>query len=206
MHPNPLYRATDRDTNLAFARTRGFGTLAVTAPDGPVLSHIPFLISPDGGSLDLHLVRSNPIARMAGDGLDAVIAVQGGDAYVSPDWYGVADQVPTWNYVAVHLRGRLSPLPHEAMRDMLERQSAAYEGRLPKTPWTTDKMTPEVLDRMMRQILPFRMSIEDVQGTWKLGQNKSAEAREGAASGIEAAPMGQDGAGIAALMRNARST
>nr|WP_306455455.1 FMN-binding negative transcriptional regulator [Jannaschia rubra] len=68
------------------------------------------------------------------------------------------DQLPTWNYVAVHLRGTLTCLPDTAMRDMLDRQSADMEKRLcPKTPWTPAKTTPEVRDRMMRRILPFRL-------------------------------------------------
>ncbi len=183
MHPNPAFRKSREERNIAFARERGFGVLAVNSEAGPLLSHIPFLLSEDGTSADLHLVRSNPITRLGETG--AVIAVSGPDGYVSPDWYDTPDQVPTWNYVAVHLRGRLEPLPHAAMHDMLDRQSAAYETRLaPKTPWTTSKMTPEALERMMRQILPFRLHIDDIDGTWKLNQNKSDDARLRAADAV----------------------
>ena len=74
----------------------------------------------------------------------ARIAVSGPDGYVSPDWYGIVDQVPTWNYVAVHLTGVLELRSQEEMRDLLDRQSAYYEDRLrPKPPWRTDKMTDE---------------------------------------------------------------
>ncbi len=200
MHPNPAYRNEPADRHLAFARARGFGTLAVSAEDGPLLSHVPFLVSDDGSSLDLHLVRSNPIARLGP--VPAVLAITGPDGYVSPDWYGVDDQVPTWNYVAVHLRGRLAPLPPEAMRDMLDRQSAAYEGRLDKRPWTTDKMSGDALDRMMRQILPFRMTVEVIDGTWKLNQNKTDEARLAAADRVEDG-IGVELSALAHLMRGA---
>ena len=200
MHPNPAFRQTARAQNLAFAKERGFGTLAVSSEDGPLLSHVPFLLSEDGETADLHLVRSNPIARARAP-QDAAIAVTHGDAYVSPDWYGANDQVPTWNYVAVHLRGRLHPCPHAEMHEMLKRQSALYENRLAKTPWTTEKMTPDVLDRMMRQILPFRFVISDVQGTWKLNQNKPDDARLAAADAIEANGLGIETAWVASLMR-----
>ena len=132
MHPNPAFRAEDRSRHLRFVRDRAFGVLSVNGDDGPLLSHVPFLLSDDGAFADLHLVRSNPIAK--GDGARAVIAVLGPDGYLSPDWYGIGDQVPTWNYVAVHLRGHLERLPSDAMRDMLERQSAAYEQRLAHGP------------------------------------------------------------------------
>jgi transcriptional regulator len=201
MHPNPAFRTVSDDVTLAFVRSRAFGVLAVNAEAGPLLSHVPFLLSEDAASADLHLVRSNPIARM--DGVPAVIAVSGPDGYVSPDWYGVEDQVPTWNYVAVHLRGRLERLGDGVMRDMLDRQSAGYETRLqPKRPWTADKMSPGALDRLMRQILPFRLHIERIDATWKLNQNKPETARLGAAEAVAASGLGQETAALARLMRD----
>ncbi len=201
MHPNPAFRQRIREDHVAFARARAFGILAVSADTAPLLSHIPFLLTEDGASADLHLVRSNPIARVGET--EAVIAVTGPDGYVSPDWYGESDQVPTWNYVAVHSRGRLEPLPHDALHDMLDRQSAHFENQLsPKAPWTTAKMTPDVFHRMMRQILPFRLHIETIDGTWKLNQNKNAAARLSASERIEAG-IGVDLATLASLMRSA---
>jgi transcriptional regulator len=201
MHPNPAFRTVAEDATLAFLRARAFGTLAVNAEAGPLLSHVPFLLAEDSASADLHLVRSNPIARL--DGVPAVIAVSGPDGYVSPDWYGVEDQVPTWNYVAVHVRGRLERLGDGLMRDMLDRQSAAYEERLlPKKPWTADKMSEGALDRLMRTILPFRLHVERIDATWKLNQNKPEGARLGAAAAMERSEIGQETAALAALMRD----
>lgn len=201
MHPNPAFRGDPRGVNLAFARHRGFGTLCLNGPQGPMLSHVPFVLNDDGTEAELHLVRSNPIARAVTSATDAVLAVAGPDGYVSPDWYGVPDQVPTWNYVAVHLRGHLMPADPGTLRAHLDTVSAAFEARLPKTPWTTDKMTEGVMDRMMRQILPFRFAVAEVHGTWKLNQNKTEAARLAAAGAIAASPVGQEIAGLAALMR-----
>ena len=135
----------------------GFGTLCVNGPHGPQLSHGPFLLSAEGTQAELHLVRSNPIARM-GAPAPAVLSVTGPDGYISPDWYGLQDQVPTWNYVAVHLRGVLRPAPEADLRAHLDRVSAHFETMLPaKQPWQTAKMTPQMLARMMRQILLFTL-------------------------------------------------
>ncbi|MEO9823683.1 MAG: FMN-binding negative transcriptional regulator [Paracoccaceae bacterium] len=200
MHPNPVFRGTPRDSNIAFARARGFGTLAINAEGGPLLAHIPFLINEDASALDLHLVRSNPICRLTP--VDAVLSVTGPDAYVSPDWYEADDQVPTWNYISVHLRGTLESLPHEAMRNMLERQSAAYESQLGgKTPWTMDKMSEGVADRMMRMILPFRMKVTAIDGTWKLNQNKDDAARMKAADHMTSS-LGSEQETLARLMKS----
>jgi transcriptional regulator len=204
MHPNPAYRQTPAETNLGFVRDRGFGTLTVNGPEGPLASHIPYILAPDGKSLDLHLVRSNPIARALSAPQAALLAVTGPDSYISPDWYGIDHQVPTWNYVAVHLRGTLTALPAEALRDQIDRLSAEFENRLrPKTPWRTDKMPVETLDRMMRMILPCHFDITHVDGTWKLGQNKPDSARNGAASGLEIAGLGNETGRLAQIMRAA---
>ncbi len=202
MHPNPVFHDAETAQNLAFARARAFGVLAVSGQEAPLISHVPFLISEDGEWAELHLVRSNPIVRMLKEARPARIAVSGPDGYVSPDWYGVPDQVPTWNYVAVHLTGALELRPDEELRGLLDRQSAFYEARLaPKPPWTTSKMGAEALDRMMRMIVPARMRITGTDGTWKLSQNKTDAARAGAAEAI-AGSIGAELEELAALMRH----
>ncbi|MDU9004174.1 FMN-binding negative transcriptional regulator [Sedimentitalea todarodis] len=203
MHPNPVFHTADSPANIAFARDRGFGVLAVSDETGaPLLSHVPFLLSKDGAIADLHLVRSNPITRITKSPRPVRVAISGPDGYVSPDWYGLEDQVPTWNYVAVHLTGILEMRPQEELRDLLDRETAFFEKRLlPKTPWRADKMDGEALDRMMRMIVPFRMRVDAVDGTWKLNQNKPDAARLGAAQHMEAFGIGSETALLAALMR-----
>jgi|SRR6056297_517957 len=202
MHPNPAFRKADMARNIAFAREQGFGLLAVATGEAPLISHIPFLLSEDGTRAEFHLVRSNPIARLLSAPLPARLAVQGPHSYVSPDWYGVGDQVPTWNYVAVHLVGEVRLQPQEHMRDLLDRQSSQFEARLaPKPEWRAEKMTPEVRDRMMRQIVPCTMQVEEIASTWKLGQNKPGDVRQRAAGPLEAAGLGQEVAMLARLMR-----
>ena len=203
MHPNPAFRGTETETSLAFARERGFGLLVLNGLETPLLAHVPFLVAADGASVDLHLARSNPIARAVGAQAQAALAVVGPDGYISPDWYGVPDMVPTWNYVAVHLIGTLERLPDDAMHDMLVRQSAAFEARLaPKLPWTLSKMSGEALARLMRMIVPFRLTIDDVQSTWKLSQNRTEDARLAAAAGLEDAGFGQETEELARMMRD----
>tara|TARA_R110000787_G_scaffold80584_2_gene175259 strand:- start:607 stop:1227 length:621 start_codon:yes stop_codon:yes gene_type:complete len=202
MHPNPIYHDADTARNLSYARERGFGVLAANAEGGPLLSHVPFLLNQAGDVAELHLVRSNPIARALQEPLLVKIAVTGPDTYISPDWYGVPDQVPTWNYVAVHLAGVLELRPQEELLDLLDRQSAFYEDRLlPKPSWKTAKMTKDVLQKMMRQIVPCRMRVTGVDGTWKLNQNKPDAVRLAAADHVAGYGFGAETDVIAALMR-----
>lgn len=204
MHPNPVYRGASVAFNVDFARQQGFGMLAVAADGAPLISHIPFVLNAVGDVADFHLMRSNPIARLADTPTSARVAVQGPHSYISPDWYGAEDQVPTWNYVAVHLVGEIALRPQAELRALLGRQAAEYEDRLaPKTPWTAAKMTPDVLERMMRQIVPCRMRITEVHGTWKLNQNKPHAVRHAAADHVDAFGMGQEIRLLAGLMRGA---
>ena len=202
MHPNPAFRQASLAQNQAFARARGFGILSVNGAEGPLAAHIPFEMTQDGADVRLHLARSNPIARAALPA-PAVLLVSGPDAYVSPDWYDTPDQVPTWNYVAVHLRGVLRAGAPESLLPHLDVVSDDFETRLlPKPPWRTAKMGDGVMDRMMRMILPFQIDLGSVEGTWKLNQNKPAEARLAAAAELEAQSGPGAAAQIAALMRD----
>ena len=201
MHPNPAFRKATQDQHLALAHARGFGILTLSGDPYPMLSHVPFVIE-EAGAVDMHLVRSNPIARALGAGpAPAVLAVSGPDGYVSPDWYGDAAQVPTWNYVAAHLRGTLSLREPEALRPHLAALSARFEQALPKTPWRMEKTPEETLAKLERMILPVRLTIAQTDGTWKLAQNKTEAQRLGAAEAVERS-IGAELAALAALMRD----
>ena len=202
MHPNPVFRRQPREWALAFARERGFGALTIAGPEGVLAAHVPFVLDED--RVLAHLVRVNPLARRLRDGpAGALLIVSGPDGYVSPDWYGEPQMVPTWNYVAVHLRGVLRLLEDTALRPILDRLSHDFETRLaPKPPWRTDKVDDGLLTRMMRQIVPVEMSLETVASTAKLNQNRSDAARAGAAAALAAGGTpGMETDTLAALMR-----
>ncbi|MEM9756314.1 MAG: FMN-binding negative transcriptional regulator, partial [Pseudomonadota bacterium] len=153
--------------------------------------------------LELHLARNNPIVAATTEPTPAILSCNGPDGYVSPDWYKDARnaQVPTWNYVSVHVRGTLARLPDDALPGHLDRVSAHFETRLaPKRPWTAAKMPAGLLDRMMRAIVPFRFAIEAVDGTWKLNQNKDDDQRERAAQAIRNSPVGMETEALAQMM------
>lgn len=199
MHPNSVFRRVDAAQSLALVQERSFGILCAQGTEGPLASHIPFLLSDDGTVVEFHLVRNSAMARALANGAAVRLIVEGPEGYISPDWYGVEEQVPTWNYVAVHLVGKAQLTGEDGFRDVLDRLSAHFEARLlPKKPWTSDKMTEGVMERMMRGVVPCAMQVSDVQATWKLGQNKTEDARAGAAEGLE----GQGNLALAGLMRN----
>ena len=204
MHPNRIFRHAPRESALELARERGFGAFTVAGPEGVLAAHVPFVL--DEERVLAHLVRVNPLARHLGSGpASALLIVSGPDGYVSPDWYGEPGLVPTWNYLAVHLRGELRLLDDPALRPILDRLSAEFETRLaPKPPWKTDKVDDGLLARMMRQIIPIELSLESVESTFKLNQNRSDTARSGAAAALAAGGTpGTETRALAALMQEA---
>ncbi len=91
MHPNKIYHDADALRNLGFACERAFGVLVVNGDDGPLVPHVPFVLSEKGDVVDLHLVRSNPIELSLKVPLKEKIAISSGDSYISPDWYEIED-------------------------------------------------------------------------------------------------------------------
>ena len=202
MHPNPAFRRETEDRALAMARERGFGGLTIVGPEGVLSAFIPFVV--EDGILAAHLVRSNPIARHLRFGpVQALMMVWGPDAYISPDWYGEEDKVPTWNYTAVNLRGELRLIGEDRLKPHLERLSDNFEARLaPKPAWKLDKVSPGEVEKMMRQLVPVEMDVTSIESTFKLNQNRTDQARLGAADELaKGGTPGLDPQGLAALMR-----
>jgi transcriptional regulator len=197
MHPNSAFRWDDRDAMRAFAAEIGFGQLFLTTPDGPHVAHVPFVFL-DDDRIAFHLARGNAIAKHL-DGAEALFVINGPDGYISPDWYGIDDQVPTWNYVALELQGVARKMDEAALIAQADALSEMQEKRLaPKPVWTRGKMADGLFDKMLRAIVGFEMEATAWRSTVKLGQNKSAEVRAAAADGAEAA----GNPAIAHLMRN----
>jgi transcriptional regulator len=133
------------------------------------------------------------------DGAEALFVINGPDGYISPDWYGAPDQVPTWNYVAVELVGSARKMDEAELIAQSDALSYSQELKLtPKPVWTRAKMTDGLFEKMLRGIYGFEMHVTTWRSTLKLGQNKSDAMREAAANGAAAA----GNIAIADAMRN----
>lgn len=196
MHPNAAFRHDDRELLEALIDEIGFGMVFATTPDGPRVVHTPLLYTGDG-AVQFHVARGNALAKYL-DGMTALALVNGPDGYVSPRWYEDQQQVPTWNYVALELEGRVRRMDAEGLYAQLHDLSERQEGRVVGGErWDMDKMPPEKMRGMMAGIVGFELEIAAWRPTFKLSQNKSAEERERAAAGLEA----QGSRAIAELMR-----
>jgi transcriptional regulator len=176
MYTPPLFKA-ERAASLAFAEARGFGTVCAFDGKKPVASQLPFYLTytDDGTPTALfHAARGNPLTKLADGTSSWLLAVNGADAYVSADWYVSADQVPTWLYQSVHLTGPVKTLSEDELAAQVDALSAKFEAwLLPKKPWTSAKMTAARLETLKKAIVGFAMTVEEVEGSFKLNQHKS---------------------------------
>lgn len=199
MHPAKAFRETDETRLAGFVSERAFALILGAQGDRPLAAHAPVLL--EGRRLRFHLSRANPLcAALAATGR-ALAVVTGPDAYLSPDWYGAPDQVPTWNYVSAELEGPVAVLDEAGAAAQLDDLAACLEARLaPKPPWTRAKMSPGRFEAVARGITAFEMTVERFEGTFKLSQNKPPEVMERTAAALAA--LGDPGSrAIAALMR-----
>ncbi|HVG52757.1 MAG TPA: FMN-binding negative transcriptional regulator [Xanthobacteraceae bacterium] len=176
MYIPPAFRI-DRAECLAFAAARGFGL--VVAFDGvrPAGSPLPFHISyrDDGTPVaSFHVARNNPLAALATRGGNWLLAVNGADAYVSPEWYVSPEQVPTWLYETVHLSGPVHVVSSEGKRPHLDGLTGDFErASTGDVAWTPERLTSGRREAMLNGIVAIEMNVDAVEGSAKLNQNKS---------------------------------
>ena len=185
MHPNRKFHIQDRDSMASLVRQLGFGVLFVATSEGLRSVHVPVLL--DGDRLRFHVSRGNLVYSVLAGGETALFVANGPHAYISPEWYGLEDRVPTWNYVAVELEGPVRALDSDALVRLVDDLSAENEARLaPKVPWTRAKMTPGRFDGLLKAIAGFEMEVAHWRGTAKIDQDKPDAVRSRIADALEA--------------------
>ncbi|MDF2096011.1 FMN-binding negative transcriptional regulator [Aquibaculum arenosum] len=169
----PAFRMEEQAA-LAFAAERGFGLVVTAGPDGPVGSHVPFVLREEahGVVAQMHFTAQNPLIALADGRRRFLLAVTGGDSYVSNDWYVSADQVSTWLYEAVHLSGVASQRPLTDNRNHGDDLLAVAEARLPKAPWSLSSMEPGKRETMLNGIRVVEIAVDRIEGQSKLNHHK----------------------------------
>lgn len=175
----PAFAETDLSSLHQFIVRNSFG-LVISQVDGlPFATHIPILLKPTEGSygtLAGHFARANPQWRQLA-GQTSLVIFAGPHAYVSPTWYEAENTVPTWNYTAVHAYGHIELVEdREGLLEILKESVQVYEQGMPQ-PWTLED-TGTFTERLMQQIVGFRMLIQKIEGKFKLNQNHPAERRK----------------------------
>src|SRR5262245_46140019 len=184
-----------------FIEQHSFGLLVSHVDGLPFATHLPFLLQRTTGPLGTlvgHMARANPQWREAAS-QTALAIFSGPHAYVSPTWYEAEQVVPTWNFAAVHVYGRVQTIEDEsALLGIVQETVRVYEQGMPR-PWSFHPSS-NFVKRLLGQIVGFRIEIGKIEGKWKLNQNHPVERRKKVVRALQQRG-GEHARAIAAMMQ-----
>lgn len=181
MYTPSAFQLTDFNSQQQVIHSYPLGALIVQGNKQLTATHLPLLFIPDSnkgfGSLQAHIAKNNEEFSLLPDETPVLVVFQGPHAYISPSWYPTkastgGKAVPTWNYVAVHVHGKLSvKTDTEWLLEHLAKQTTRYEeGRI--QPWSLSDAPPDYMQTMLSHIVGLEISITGIEGKEKLSQNR----------------------------------
>ncbi len=175
-------------------REWSFATLVSCDAGTPMATHLPFLLSEGGaaglGVLHSHIARNNPQWQALED-REVLVIFKGPHAFVSVNWYDNQLTYPTWNYGAIHARGRVTlERDPEALRALLGRTIGTYDTG--GGDWRFENMPEEMTAPRLRAIVGLQIEITGLEGKLKFNQDKSEADRDGVRAALEERPEGRE--------------
>lgn len=173
MYIPKLYKITDVEEIREFVQHNSFGTLVTTRKGRPIATHLPLQLLKDGEDYVItgHMAYGNPQWRTFESQEEVLVMFQGPHAYISSSWYE-QENVPTWNYQAVHLYGEAQILDEEELKQDLTRLMEKYEKHR-EDPVLWDKLSPSVLEKELKGIVGFKIKVNEIQAAYKMSQNRN---------------------------------
>jgi transcriptional regulator len=176
------FRQEDLTILHEMMRQNNFATLVTNHNNLPFATHIPLYLNPEKGEFGAligHVARANPQWQSFADNSEVLTIFHGAHAYVSPSWYEEEQSVPTWNYIAVHAYGTLRMLDtHDEMHGMLKTLVDYHESGFEKS-WQMENLPEDYVTNLMKAIVGFEITITNLEGKYKLSQNRSATDQHG---------------------------
>jgi transcriptional regulator len=194
MYIPEAFAESDLATLHEFMRQHSFATLVTQHEGVSFASHLPMYL--DGnigarGALLGHMARNNPQWQDLASGAEVLVMLQGPHAYVSPAWYEPNSMsVPTWNYVAVHTYGVARIQSEEELEKTLYQLTDENEKDF-SAPWKLT-LSPPMRERMLSAIVGFEITLNRIEGKFKLSQNRSEQDRWNVISGLSTTAHGKD--------------
>ena len=193
MYQPPHFREDRLDVQHGLIRAHPLGLLVTAGNAGPVANPIPFILDEAAsplGTLRAHLSRANPQWRDFDPAQDALVVFQGTETYITPSWYETKREhgkvVPTWNYAIVQARGRMRIIEDPAwLLEQVTAMTSTQEAARPE-PWAVGDAPPEFLAAQIKGIVGVEIEIAQIEGKWKVSQNRPEADRRGVAAGLRA--------------------
>ncbi len=165
----PAYAKNENEEDLKdFIRKNGFG-IVVSKVDGKLwATHIPLILV--GNKLQGHVSRGNKQWRALPQNEEVMVIFQGPHTYISSSWYN-HENVPTWNYIAVHVYGKAHIQSDEELIESLRQLTNKYE-KDSVHPVSVDTMSEKYFHTELRGTIGFEITVERMEANYKLSQNR----------------------------------
>lgn len=174
MYTPKHFQAQNDEKILKFIQKYSFAILIGVEEGRPLASHIPLeLIEKENGKqyLQGHVARANPVWRHFQENQLLLAIFSEPHAYISPTWYE-EENVPTWNYVAVHVYGYPRILEGEELNACLANLVNRHEAAL-GTDLRFENMSEKMIQNSSRGLVAFELEIQNIQAIYKLSQNRN---------------------------------
>lgn len=205
MYIHPLNSWENEPEIIEFIKKNAFSTLVTQIAGKPMATHLPIVLAKnsDGNPiLSGHIARANPQWKSFKDGDEVLVIFQGPHAYISSSWYS-HENVPTWNYLAVHVYGKIRLIEGEELLEHLKSLVDTYEDGRPNRV-SVETMTKGYLDSQLKALVGFEIKINEVRASAKLSQNRDNENYKNIIRNLEESPNLLDKE-IASEMKNRRT-
>lgn len=168
---------TNKQEAIRFMQRYSFATIVTTVNGIPEATHLPFLVKQENDKLFLlsHFAKANPQSAQVVDNTSLVIFTEP-HAYISPKNYEKEENVPTWNYIAIHAYGKAIIMEEEDKKAELLKHTIEYYDAGYLQQW--EKLSDHYKSKMMKGIVAFEIEVTDLQAKHKLSQNRSEKERE----------------------------
>ncbi|WP_152657682.1 FMN-binding negative transcriptional regulator [Oceanobacillus sp. CFH 90083] len=173
MYVPKRFKVTDTKEIWEFVHQHSFATLVTTENNIPVATHLPVMVNKQADDFLItgHVAYANPQWKTFEKGADALVIFQGPHAYVSSTWYS-HENVPTWNYQAVHMYGTPRILEKDELKESLKILSDKYEKHRDPS-FSMENFTPKLLEAQLKAIVGFEVRVTEIQAAYKLSQNRN---------------------------------
>lgn len=184
MYTPPHFAESRPQVLLDIITNYSLGTLVTHSANGLEANHLPFAIDIKSGKPDIlraHVAKANPIWQETDTDDEVLVIFRGPDAYISPNWYPSKQkthrQVPTWNYQAVHVYGKIKFIEDaDSLRTVVEHLTHRHEYKVqPESPWQISDAPADYIDAMLKAIVGIEITISKMIGKSKLSQNKHTQ-------------------------------
>lgn len=174
MYIPKYFKVNNVEEILGFIQKNSFGTIITTEQGKPIATHLPLQLIKEEETYYItgHMAYGNPQWRTFDTHEDVLVMFQGPHAYISSSWYE-KENVPTWNYQAVHIYGTASILNEEELQQDLTMLLQKYEKNR-KNPVLWENLSSQT-KKQLKGIVGFKIKVQEIQAANKLSQNRNEE-------------------------------